>query len=142
MEYAPELALMLFRRAVRSEIPYNRTTAAATLAILDEPWSRAELMAILRESEDQVATADCRAALMLTHNAEAHQLVKNWEARNPHEPEAGPFISMAEMSLQSCDVYLQYEMEKLHDRVLPLRGQPPPEPSEEQPQWWWPFRRN
>lgn len=40
MEYAGELVLNLFRRALRSKIPYNRTTAAAALAIIDEPWSR------------------------------------------------------------------------------------------------------
>ncbi len=122
MEYAPELALSLFRRALRSAIPYNRTTAAAALAIIDEPWSRAELFAVLRESDDQSATAECRVALMLTHHPEAHQCVANWEGRNPHEPESGPFISMQEMMLRSRGNYLQYEMEKLHDRVLPMAG--------------------
>ena len=141
MEYAPELALMLFRRALRSTIPYNRTTAAAALAIIDEPWSRKELIAVLEESDDQEATADCRAALMHTHDPEAHRIVTDWETRNPHEPEAGPFISMQEMCLQTCEGYVQYEMTNLHERVLPMRGQPPPEPSPEPSRWWWPFRR-
>lgn len=141
MEYAPELALSLFRRALRSEIPYNRTTAAAALAIIDEPWSRRELFAVLQESDDQSATADCRAALMLTHNADAHHRVSDWERRNPHEPESGPLISMQEMMLQSRNNTVQYEMEKLHDRVLPMRGQPPPEPRKNSFHWLWPFRR-
>jgi hypothetical protein len=139
MEYAPDLVLILFRRALRSQIPYNRITAAAALGILDVPWSRNELIAVLRESDDQEATAECRAALMASRSPEAHRIVEEWEYRNPHEPETGPFITFREISLRDRHNILQYEMAKLHDRVLPHRGQTPPNPSRAR---WWPFRRS
>lgn len=43
MEHAPQHAIELFRRALRSSIPANRMTAAASLALIDQPWSRQEL---------------------------------------------------------------------------------------------------
>lgn len=119
--------------------PPSGKTAAASLAIIDEPWCRDELIAILQESDDQEATAECRSALLLTPDPEVHRVVEEWETRNPHEAELGQWISMREHSLRSCGAFVQYEMEKLHDRVLPMRGQPPPELSAETSRWWWPF---
>ena len=134
LEFMPHAALDLFRKALRSTIPYDRTTAAAALAIIDEPWSQEELAAVLRESNDQLATAECRAALVTSLSTDMHRLVEEWENRNPREPEAGPWISMEEMSLRHCDGFLQWEMQKLHDRVLGLRG---PAPSKPPAKWSW-----
>src|SRR5262245_35780520 len=47
MEYDPGQALPLFRRALRSDVPANRGEAAAVLALVDRPWSRRELRAVL-----------------------------------------------------------------------------------------------
>lgn len=129
-EHFPDIAVELFRKALRSGIPCNRATAAAALAIIDMPWSRAELAAVLSESDDQLATAECRSALVETHSVECHQLVTEWEARNPHEPERGRLISMSEMSLRQCDGWIRSEMANLHDRVLPLKTKVPPPSSE------------
>jgi hypothetical protein len=142
LEHAPELALPLIRRALRSAVPANRTAVAAVLALIDRPWSRRELLAALEASDEQEATADCRAALLECRDEEAHRAVREWERRNPHEPETpqflevegrtvGPFVSMGETMAQVSyrSQWLRYEMEQLHDRVLPLRGrEPPPEP--------------
>src|SRR5258705_10255156 len=92
LEHDPARALPLFRRALRSDIPVNRTMAAAVLALIDRPWSRSELLAVLGETDDQEATADCRAALLECHNEEARKAVLAWEEANPHEPEPGPWI--------------------------------------------------
>ena len=51
-----------------------------------------------------------------------HEIVLEWETRNPHEPEPGPYISIAEMSLRTQDSYMASEIERLHDRVYPLRA--------------------
>jgi hypothetical protein len=122
LECLPDLAVDLFRRALRSRVPADRTTAAAALAILDQPWSRAELLAVLRESTDQEATGECRAALSALPHADLRQIVDHWETINPHEAETGPFISIREMSLRTRASWLQHAMETLHDRVLPLRS--------------------
>jgi hypothetical protein len=136
LEHAQHLALPLFRAALRSHIPVNRSMAAATLALIDRPWCHRELLAVLAESQDQELTADSRAALLECREGELHQAVREWEHQNPHEPEApsylelggekhGPFYSMAEHSLRWRQQSVRFEMEQLHDRVLPLRDRVP-----------------
>jgi hypothetical protein len=133
LEFAPEHCICLMRRALRSSVPNDRTVAAAALSILDQPWSHAELIRVLQESDDQIATAECRAALSALPHPQLHSIVAEWEKRNPHEPEAGPFISMTEMALRTRHDWLSHQMEKLHDRVLPLRKKVLPMPAKS---WW------
>ena len=133
LEFVPECALDLLRRALRSRVPHDRTKAAAALALLDQPWSRAELLAVLRESDDQLATAECRAALCELSHRGLHNSVAEWETRNPHEQEPGPFVSMEEVALRTRDAWLQQEMEKLADRILPLRTRTIPQSKRP---WW------
>lgn len=127
MEHDPGRALTLFRRALRSSIPANRTEAAAILALIDRPWSRGEMLAVLSESDDQHATADCRAALMECHDEEAHRAVLAWEEAYPHEAEPGPWITMGEMMLRNRSQWVRWEMENLHERVMPVRDREPME---------------
>lgn len=122
LEHGQDSAVLLLRRALRSEIPYNRVRAAAVLALFDQPWSRRELINAMEASDDQEMTAECRAALWVSHDAEARECARAWEERNPHEPEVGPFLSMTEMSLRHRHEFLQYEMEKYHDRVMRIRS--------------------
>lgn len=127
LEHDPAQALPLFRRALRSHIPATRITAAAVLALVDRPWSRRELLAVLSETDDQEATADCRAALLECHDEEARQAVAAWEEANPHEPEPGPWITMKEIMLRNRPEWIRYEMTKLHDRVMKVRDREPGE---------------
>jgi hypothetical protein len=120
LEHAPEVALGLIRCALRSHVPANRMTAAAVLALIDKPWSRGELLAVLRESDDQEATCECRAALLESCEPEVRRAVEDWEVRNPREPEIGPWITRREMSLRHRPQWLIYEMDKLHERVRRL----------------------
>ena len=125
LEHDPDRAVPLFRRALRSQIPANRTMAAAILALIDRPWSRRELTTVLSESDDQEATSECRAALLECHDQAAHRTVEAWEHANPHESEPGPWISMGEVSLRNRPAWLRFEMEELHDRVLTVRNREP-----------------
>ena len=127
LEYIPDMAVDLFRKALRSSIPLNRITAAAALAVMDQPWCRRELASVLDESNDQLMTAECRSALLETHSEEHHRRVHHWEELNPHEPEQGPFIYLDEMSLQHSDERIRWEMQNLHDRVMQLRNALPPD---------------
>jgi hypothetical protein len=142
LEHAPGLALPLIRQALRSRVPLDRCTVAAVLALIDRPWSRRELMAALESSDEQERTVECRAALLECRDEEAHRAVRDWEERNPHEPETptylevegrtvGPCVSMGELWSRVSYIapLVRYEMEKLHDRVLPLRDGEPPEPT-------------
>ncbi len=148
LEHAPEHALVLFRRALRSGIPINRSTAAATLALIDRPWSHRELIAVLKESTEQAATAECRAALLECYSEAANQAALAWEDANPHEPEPGPWISVQEMMLRNCAGWIRHRMEQQHDRVMKVRDRvpteapaPPSEPWRRIAAWLWRFQR-
>jgi hypothetical protein len=125
LEYDTDRALPLFRRALRSLVPANRSFAAATLALIDRPWSRRELLSVLQEFDEQVATSECRAALRECHDAEAHHAVDAWESAHPHEPEPGPWIKMDEVMLQNNPHWVQWQMKMLHHRVMNVREHVP-----------------
>jgi hypothetical protein len=129
LEHVPEIAIGLIRKALRSQIPVNRMKASAILAIIDQPWSRSELLAVLSDSRDQEMTAECRSALVETHSDECHQRVLEWERTNPHEPEQGKWQTVGEIFLRHTDSMIRWEMGKLHDRVMPLRAKFPIAPS-------------
>jgi hypothetical protein len=148
LEHAPEHALPLIRKALLADIPINRTETAAILAVINKPWSIAELLGALKASDDQERTAYARAALLETGDAEAEKAVLEWEEQNPHENETGnyleiggrklgPFYSFGEISLKNSVSRIRYEMDELHDRVMKLRDVVPPEPPGQKP--WWKF---
>ena len=120
LEHAPTQARTLFQRALRSQFAYSRNIAAAALAVLDEPWSRDELIAALSESSDQQKTAECRPALRRCNSSDAQDAVITWERHNLVRPEATTLDSLGD-SIAS-DSSLEYEMYALHDRIIGLRG--------------------
>lgn len=137
LEHFPDIAGEFFHRALRSDVPVDRNTAAAALAIIDRPWSHQILLALLNESRDQERTAETRAALMATPHQPLHEAVSKWERTNPHEPETGEFITMTELSLRGRDSWMQHEIEFLHGRVIKLRSINPG--AVERRRKWWPF---
>jgi hypothetical protein len=148
LEHAPELALPLIRKGLLADVPMDRMSVAAILALIGKPWSKRELLGALGASEDQEKTADARAALLETGDEECEKAVLAWEERNPHENETGsyleihgrklgPFYSFGELSLKNRASWIKYEMDKLHDRVMRLRAVVPPEPPGPKP--WWKF---
>ena len=136
LEYFPDIAIDLFRRALRSKIPMCRIEASAALAVIDRPWSRSELLKVLDESTDHLMTSECRSALMQTHSEACHKRVMRWEAENPREPETGRFLSMTEFALRNSDTWIQWEIQKLHDRVVRLRDIEPTTPQKRRWRWW------
>jgi hypothetical protein len=143
LEYAPEFALPLIRKALLADIPINRTKVAAILALIGAPWSQRELLEALDASGDPHKTADVRAALLESGDEESQRSVLAWEKRYPHESEAGsyleidgrrlgPFCTFAELALKDRASRMRYEMDQLHDRVEKLKAIVPPEPR----QWW------
>ena len=78
---APELALPLIRKGLLADVPIDRTTVAAILALIGKPWSLRELLEALEASDDQEKTADVRAALLETGDPEAERAVREAEDR-------------------------------------------------------------
>tara|TARA_R110002049_G_scaffold247782_1_gene422316 strand:- start:1641 stop:3116 length:1476 start_codon:yes stop_codon:yes gene_type:complete len=122
LEYQPSHALKLLRAALRSKIPNNRMITAAVLALIDQPWSRQELLDALSESDGSDQTAECRAALLETQCSQAHQIVLEWQARHPVQRESNEWMTVEEVNIQSLPVYMQWEMDELRERILPLRN--------------------
>lgn len=138
LEFIPDLARQLFAKALRSKIPIDREVAAAALALVDQPWSHMELLSALEYSSDQEATSECRAALLAMPHTQLHAAVAEWEKRHPHTPEKGPFITGKEMMLRTRSESIQWQMEQLHDRIIPIRNRPLP-PSQPRRKNWWSF---
>jgi hypothetical protein len=132
LEYAPECALELFRRALRSDIPRNRNTAAAALALVNRPWSRRALRTALEQSHDREATAACRAALRECPDPECRTALDAWENAHPPEPEpeAGQPVTGRQWVLSNSPTLVQAQMARLHDRVRALRDRTPPDSPE------------
>jgi len=146
LEHAPEMALPLIRKGLLTDVPIDRTRVAAILALINSPWSRRELLRALASSDDQNQTADIRAALLECGDDELRKAVLDWEERNPHENEVGsyeeiggrklgPFYTFGELALKNCAIYLRYEMESLHDRVMAVKSVVPAASSPSR-QWW------
>lgn len=125
MEYAPDLALPIFRKALRSSIPMSRLEAAAVLALFDRPWSRKELQAVLEESDDHHLTAAARAALRVSHAGEGREAVESWDATHYRPPAEGKFIRIDEGLLMQTDQMVAWHMEEFHDRVMKIRDKVP-----------------
>jgi hypothetical protein len=122
LEYAPDRAPALVRRALRSESDHNRMTVAAALALIDRPWSRAELAAALEESDDADATIECWAALRESRDPVTRAIAEAWEDRHPGHEEA-PWLSTRCGYALSGGIgsSLLKEMDRLRDRILPIR---------------------
>ena len=79
---APEQALTLVRRGLRSPSVRSRIYTAALLGAIDEPWSRQELWQALREAADPNETVELRAALRCSQDWRLIRAVEAWEARH------------------------------------------------------------
>jgi hypothetical protein len=125
MEHAPDLALHIVRRALRSSIPLSRQEAAALLAAVDRPWSRRELLAVLDESDDHHLSAAARAGLRLCHDPHAAEALAHWELTHYRAPIAGRFIKVDEGILRMTDEMVAWHLQEIHDRVMKIRDVEP-----------------
>lgn len=117
LEYAPLQAIPVIRRALRNERigAGNETTAA--LAIIDRPWSRDELRAVLDEWQyrDPDELLPIAVALQESHDPEARAAGDEWEQR-------------CEPRLVECERdSLNFKTERIRDRVARLRDRTPDE---------------
>jgi hypothetical protein len=112
LEFWPETGLDLVRAWLRSENQDERFKASAALVVVDEPWCHSELQAVLNESDDDMATYECRAALAALPHPNLHQFVFDWEARNLPEQAYGDGL------LQVDDRLMQLYVAELRDELI------------------------
>lgn len=85
LEHRPSEARRLFAAALRSDNGHVQFRTTEALAILDEPWSRKELVAALHESDSDEETMSLRAALRKSRDHSVHAEVDRWEAEHLDE---------------------------------------------------------
>jgi hypothetical protein len=126
LEYTPDLALALVRRALRSKSSHVRLTVAAALALIDRPWSRGELAAVLGESDDPDATIESRAALRESRDPATRAVVKNWEDQHSEHGEP-PWLSdrCVYAVFGGIESSLLKQMDRMRDRILGVRDRIP-----------------
>ena len=81
LRHRPGLAIPLVRSSLRG-LESTREMVAAALAVVDQPWSRRELAAILDESDRPEETLHCRLALRESRSYEARLAAEGWEREN------------------------------------------------------------
>lgn len=99
-------ALGLARQGLRSHIPMYRAETAALLAALDRPGPRRELLAVLAESDDLLATCECRAALRRSRDPAARAALDAWEQRHPYVAPTEPPYTFLDIQLAQADEQL------------------------------------
>jgi hypothetical protein len=113
LEYAPQHALPAIRRALlASERGSNRV--AATLAIIDRPWSRQELLDVLEGVYRDIDQAlPLVVALEESSDPKVRAIAEEWIDRSDQDLVKGHRQD------------LQWSMERLRDQAVRLRHQVP-----------------
>lgn len=122
LEYVPDLAISLLRRALRDSSQWVRLPAAAALGLVDLPWSRRELIAVLEESDDADATIECKEALRTSAEPAAAWAVSSWE--RSHSASQAPRPSFAQQIYTvggGCEALLADSMRRLRTRIGRIR---------------------
>jgi hypothetical protein len=113
LEHAPQHALPAIRRALRATDSISNGVAAS-LAMIDRPWSRQELVDALEgEYRDAELALPLVVALEESHDPETRAVAEEWEQRL--DPDM----------VEEHRRYLQWAMDRLRDRVVGLRCQTP-----------------
>ena len=112
LEYVPSVALPLIRRGLRCDIPYVHKTVAAVLGILDRPWSRRELLAVLEEAREDETIIVYATALRESDDVACREAAMEVDEK---------YAKADSVLMDYARDSVSYEMQELHDRVMPLR---------------------
>ena len=115
LSHAPQLTSSFLQKGVRSDNRNHRMTAAAVLALIDQPWSRNELISVLRESDDWSSTRDARIGLCRCSDPAMRVLVESWETEHR---DSRPDYELGRGSFDDC-------FSRWHDAVLEARERIP-----------------
>jgi hypothetical protein len=107
---APEQALTLVRRGLRSPSVRSRIYTAALLGAIDKKWSRQELWRALREAADPNETVELRAALRYSQDRDAFRAVGAWERAHGLPSPRLTLLSHADLSHEELTVRHRAEL--------------------------------
>lgn len=123
MEHMPDRALPVIRRDLRPPTGGAGATITAILSIINRPWSRAELMLVLKETASPEETKFVRAALRESGNSAARQAVEAWEEF--YLDDCAEVASALPGDRGSTIRRLRIEDNQIRHRVEPFRGRMP-----------------
>ena len=107
---APEQALTLVRRGLRSPSVRSRIYTAALLGAIDEPWSRQELWQAIQEAADPKETVKLRGALRYSQDQDAFRAVDAWERAHGLPSPRLAVLSHADLSHEELTVRHRAEL--------------------------------
>ncbi|NTX52976.1 hypothetical protein [Myxococcus sp. CA039A] len=130
LEHAPEHALELVRRALRSSVPYCRMRIATVLCVLDTPWTQRELSAALQEraASDAGDSKYLQLALARSQSPWARAIAARWGRQQPPPATAEIGFTHEEVMAANADSWFDAELEKARAWVQRTRIQTPHEP--------------
>ncbi len=115
LEFTPQHALELVRRALRGPVPSSRCTVAAMLLGLGRAWCLRELSFALEGTTKPGDAAEVLAALRRCQDPTLRELAERWAAKHPTH-------SRDQVALGYADGWLESELERRRgwlDRVRP-----------------------
>lgn len=111
LEFAPQHAGELVRRALRSPVPAARMTVAAVLALVDKPWSRRVLLECLDQHTTRVEAVEILAALRRSRAVESRQAAQRWSQAHPRVNQAQHArCTWEDVADANVDGFLAHEM--------------------------------
>lgn len=122
LEHAPEHAIDLIRRALRSNTPLCRNEVAAALVVLGHRWCAEELVAALADQSGWSSTAEIRSALARLEEPTARAVAERWWRAHGPPPHEGPGFSWDEVAEANRNGFLELEIERLAPVLGPLRA--------------------
>ncbi len=118
IDYAPDQLGQLLHHGLWSRFDHDRLMAAVILGLVDNEWSRKELVAVLQQSSSQDATIEARCALRESREPAAHRAAERWEDKHPDVGKKDYTPDRAIYDLAGgCERVLRERMRELHDRV-------------------------
>ncbi|NVJ20040.1 hypothetical protein HUW62_02145 [Myxococcus sp. AM011] len=129
LEYAPEHALELVRRALRSSVPMARMRVSTVLCALDAPWSQRELSAALQSStsSDRGDAKYLQLALARSQSEWARAVAARWGRQQPPPATSEFGFTHEEVMEANADGWFEHELAKARDWVQRRRIQTPNE---------------
>ena len=114
MEYVPEHALELVRRALRSSTPIVRTEMAAVLCLLDQPWGQRELISALQDPESKGLDGQRHLQLALARSRSewARAVAARWLRQRPPLPTAKFGYSPEEVLEANAEDWFEQQLEE------------------------------
>lgn len=127
LEYAPERALALVRRALRSTTPIVVQDMSALLVHLDQPWCRRELTSALMQAGDERMARALAFALLNCDDERAQRTAREWTPTAAERASGAPGPWFEDVQFSYVRNHFEYYLSRTRPAAARLRGKLPPD---------------